>query len=610
MRSGWKSVAIEADSWDLKDIGNVELDGRNLLFRLQGLQGSNEVIAFMATFNRRDVSKTLINVERSAKLAGLKKSALKGLMKAVSSVIPDVFRRVRSEEEDEQQEAPTPQSPEMLAEADREAEEILNSQDPLAGVDRYLGMMVCGEVKNRQRLFLKCLASRTKDKRVKWIVVITGTEGAGKSTLMSIVQRLCVCKVVGRMTRHALDYTNLQGYDVLVLKEIGRLDQEDQGVSTLKFLSLDDDGYTVEVATRDPETGEMTTKTYKIPPINVLSSSTRVGFDLQFERRTEMEGPDESEEQTEAVKEFKAELDRQHTEVQLGRRRWRDDAFAEAVLKAVLAKLEDVEVEIPFPSELNRVLRSNKLRVRGDVDKIYASVRLYHLLRQRSQKIIEGEAGKLMFASPAGAVTVIELFRDSLETMLGGLDKRTRGVIEGMAMLGYSKGKKVSMRERMEIAKQTGRGPKTVYMFFERMYDNQLVNKGKEGEGRGSPVFYELLADPREMFKPTIASQEEVAGQLHDEMMGAGFAFLSRQGLPRETLSAIARGWRGARGGEEKRIDQIQGADGENASRLVAKSFRSMWRRIESETSSNQANGSLLPHLPTPSTSPDSEGRP
>ncbi|MGI0090833.1 MAG: hypothetical protein ACREBS_03900 [Nitrososphaerales archaeon] len=45
----------------------------------------------------------------------------------------------------------------------------------------------------------------------------------------------------------------LSGYNVLVLKEVAYLDNEDQGQSTLRFLSVDDDRYTVEVPIRDPD---------------------------------------------------------------------------------------------------------------------------------------------------------------------------------------------------------------------------------------------------------------------------------------------------------------------------------------------------------------------
>ena len=61
----------------------------------------------------------------------------------------------------------------------------------------------------------------------------------GKTHLMRIADAFKT-KSVGRFTAHALDYSNLQDYEVLRLKELGSMDQEFQGVSTVKFLSADD----------------------------------------------------------------------------------------------------------------------------------------------------------------------------------------------------------------------------------------------------------------------------------------------------------------------------------------------------------------------------------
>jgi len=59
-------------------------------------------------------------------------------------------------------------------------------------------------------------------------------------------------KEIGRFTEPAIDYADLSGFEILKLKELGYADDEEMRgqISTLKFLSTDDKGYTVEYTVR------------------------------------------------------------------------------------------------------------------------------------------------------------------------------------------------------------------------------------------------------------------------------------------------------------------------------------------------------------------------
>lgn len=83
---------------------------------------------------------------------------------------------------------------------------------------------------------------------------------------------------------------------MLRLQEIESMDQEFQGASTVKSLSPDDKGYTVEATEKDPKTRHFTTYQYRIPSITLITSKTRVEMDPQFERRVWILNSDESEE--------------------------------------------------------------------------------------------------------------------------------------------------------------------------------------------------------------------------------------------------------------------------------------------------------------------------
>ena len=133
---------------------------------------------------------------------------------------------------------------------------------------------------------------------------------------MSIADAFKV-KDVGRFTAHALDYSDLKEFEILRLKEFGAIDAENQGVSTIKFLSADDAGYNVEYVVRDKDTGELTTVQKRIAPITIISSTTRVDVDSQYMRRNWPISLDETPEQTERIRLWRAHHEVERNEVAL-----------------------------------------------------------------------------------------------------------------------------------------------------------------------------------------------------------------------------------------------------------------------------------------------------
>lgn len=181
-----------------------------------------------------------------------------------------------------------------------ELQKVITADNQLEALSPYLDNMVIGEDSTKKAVVVLNLSGKCKDE-LKQFIIFKATEGAGKSTIMRTTAKGYKVKDVGRFSSHALDYTDLQGYEILSLKEIGMMDNETQGVSTLKFLSSDDNGYTVEVTVKDEETGRFTTEQHRIPPITVTSSTTRLQLDPQFERRAWLFGLDETEEQTKQI---------------------------------------------------------------------------------------------------------------------------------------------------------------------------------------------------------------------------------------------------------------------------------------------------------------------
>lgn len=364
----------------------------------------------------------------------------------------------------------------------KEVECILTSPDPLVEVEKHLDNIIAGESKNKTTIFETSLSSKRENPKKKEIIVVKGSEGGGKSTLL-IIGDFFKVKDVGRFSEHALDYTDLSDYDILRLKEIGNMDAEKQGVSTLKFLSVDDKGYTAEVTVRSKDTGEFTTKEYKIPPIDLMTSTTKVLLDPQFERRAWIFNADESEDQTKRVQTLKAKKAKQEYEKSMGLRAETDEERSMKVLKTLVEALDDVEVVVPFPVTLFSILDSKVLRVRGDYQKLLNLIENDAVLLQRVLPSAEINKRKIVFATAERAIQVLERVAEPLAGMLLQLEKRTRHLIEVLEdMKITANGSIITKEDRNKIARRLGKGERTVRNYLsewaERGYLSEDFERG------------------------------------------------------------------------------------------------------------------------------------
>lgn len=382
----------------------------------------------------------------------------------------------------------------LRKEAENEAEKILSAPNVLEALKSHLDNILAGENDNKKVLFLLLLSGKVDDPTIKQMILLKAEPGAGKSHLMKIADAFKT-KSVGRFSAHALDYIDLQGYEILRLKELGAMDQEFQGVSTIKFLSADDKGYTVEV-TEKSESGRFTTKQYTIPPMTTLTSTTRVDLDPQFVRRAWPLNPDESKEQTDRIRKWKARLEREKSLVALGLIKETSYDHSMRVLRATVRKLYSSSVVLPFPEALTDILGVEKLRLRGDYDKFFSLVKLYGFLHQRTLPLIEGISGhKAVFVAPQHAFEALKIAEKPYVTMTSELEARTRKLVEKLEEMNIvEKGETISIDDRAKIAVELGLSEKTV-----RGYFKEWVNAGymvaKQTKGRGNPLLFELIYD-------------------------------------------------------------------------------------------------------------------
>jgi len=404
--------------------------------------------------------------------------------------------------------------PEVEAELTSELERILAAENQLEALKPHLDNVIVGEEESKRAIFVLLSGSKYPDVEYKQIILLKGTEGAGKSTLMRNLTVGYRVKDVGRFTAHALDYTNLQGFEVLSLKELGSLDLEKQGVSTLKFLSSDDKGYTVEATVRDEKTGKMTTETYRIPPITVISSTTRLVLDSQFERRAWLFGMDESPEQTKHIAEWKAKLEREKAEVLLGKRKITTYEFSREILKRFVAQIKPVKVVIPFPNTLSKLLGYNVLRIRGDLDKLFVFVKLYAAFNLKRLVKVKDD---VYIVTPEVCMEALHIIGKPLTNMLASLDERVKGILQALKELKDVKeetyieedgerqqhevevrfdkrGSEITKKVREQIATRIGKSERTVRRFFD-----SLEAAGYASCDQKKPKTYTLLYDVEEI---------------------------------------------------------------------------------------------------------------
>ncbi len=375
----------------------------------------------------------------------------------------------------------------ILEEATKKADEILNSNDPLDSLKKEcLDKVITGEDQNKQLIFVLLLSGKSGkiDPQLYQILLLMGQPGAGKS-LLARLSKAFKTKEVGRFSEHALDYTDLSGYDILYIKEMGYVDEEKQGVSTIKFLSTEDGGYLVEYTIRDKESRHFTTEQNKIPPMTVITTTTRFMVDSQFDRRAWAVNPDESEAQTKNILAFKEEKEKQRSEVYLGKRKITDYDFAFKVMEQVIEKVEPCYVIVPYPNAITKILNTSHLRTRGDFDKILALIKLTSLLYQRKlpYKMI-GEK-KVLMATPEMFNKALEIALEPLTTMTLDIDCRIRNLLACLQSKKIeNEGAEIHKKERVDIAKDLKTSEKTILRHLDLMRERGYVIEYPEEKGK------------------------------------------------------------------------------------------------------------------------------
>ena len=407
----------------------------------------------------------------------------------------------------------SPLDGEVEGRIDEEVKRILEAQNMLEALKPHLDRVIVGEDENKQAILVLLSGSKYPEVEKKQIILLKGTEGGGKTTLASTLTGFYKTKRVGRFSEHALEYSNLEGCEVLYIQELGSMDLDKQGVAAIKFLSADDRGFTVEYTVRDAETGRFRTEQKRIPAMTTVSTTTRLMLDSQFERRAWLFNVDESSGQTERVKRWKAWLGRQRDEVKVGMRKITDYEFSREVLRRFIAQLKPCKIIIPFRETVADILKSESLRVRGDIDKVYTFIELYGLFNLRRLQKIRDE---VYAVTPDVALEAIKIAEKPLISMLGSGDERVKPLLQALRDLGLKAFDVIDKGIREQMAVKLGKSEETV-----RLYLNLLEKRGVLSSDNKKPKTYTLLY-PLQDVEQKLCEKSlilKVSDDLHDKMV-------------------------------------------------------------------------------------------
>ena len=447
-----------------------------------------------------DVSKEAISVFKTLQaddFAIIKENVIKPTKKAIK----EVDRQKKAMEE-----AHEPNQAEQ-----EKAEAILNSENPPKKISELLNKIIAGEEKNKLIIFTLLLSGKSPNPKEKQIILIKGESGGGKTTLMKLAE-FYRTKSVARFTPTALDYTNLADVEILKIKELNS--EEKQGVGSIKFLSSEDKGYSMEYTMRG-EDGRFKTEKRDIPAITLITSTTTVELDAQLERRAWILNPDTTQDQTLKILKFKAERKKQKDLILLGLIELTDYEKSKKTLGYIVKMIKPAQIIIPFMDTLISLLKTDKLRVRGDIDKILSFIAFYHWLYQEKLPITKINGKNIIFANPEVTMRAIELIREPLMSMQSGIEARELEVLNGLKNLGITQTNDcIFVEDRIKLMKSLGfTSEKRIRVILNKLEDSGYFTS--TGGVRGNPKVF-FLTDQISEIKLQIGWISGTAGQIQN----------------------------------------------------------------------------------------------
>jgi len=305
------------------------------------------------------------------------------------------------------------------------------------------------------------------------ITKLLGESGTAKDTIIRMwLVLLPTIKAIERsyFTAAALRYSqSMKNADLLYIPDSPELRGE-MG-RQLRFMRADDGGLMSEYATKDNETGEMTTKLVELPIKAVVTTSNSITGDPALESGMWTLSTNGSKELTDGVKREKLKLRAGNKTVfPLDELEVWKCAFHILLTEEVPESLP----RVPFAESLFEMLESDRSTSRRDPDKLCDLISLIAWFR-RFQKEPE-ERDKADFVD---LYTALQIGLDAIMQTMSDLDSKETQVFESVKTGTIGEGSlNVTIRY---VTDETKIPYGTTRRYLEKLVDKGFLNKDKEG---------------------------------------------------------------------------------------------------------------------------------
>jgi len=309
------------------------------------------------------------------------------------------------------------------------------------------------------------------------LIRVIGEPGTAKDTMVRMWLKLLPIVHLERsyLTAAAIRYSqNVKDADLLYIPDSPEMHGETG--RQLLFMRADDGGLISEYATRDTETGEMTTKTVTLPIKGVVTTSNQVvaGAALLSGMWTLNTNPD-----LDLTKQVKTEKLR----LRAGQRRLLSDEDLKpwrCAFDILLTEKTEKNIEVPFADKLITLLESERSESRRDPDRLCDLICLIAWMR-RFQKPTE-DAG---FAEVSDLYIALQIGLDAITQTIAELNEKELRVYQAVPEKGDATCREVSDKTRVPY--------KTAYHILEGLIDKGYINVDQfKGRNR-----YSILGDKK-----------------------------------------------------------------------------------------------------------------
>jgi DNA primase catalytic core len=484
---------------------------------------------------------------------------------------------------------PAPPAAAQIAAADRHSALTLLRAPDL--VERILAdFEACGIVGEATNKLAGYLAATSRKLGHPLAVVIQSASGAGKSVLMDAIlsmmpdeERIKYSAVTGQSLFY-MGETHLQHKILAIVEERGA----SKASYALKLLQSDGE-LTIASTGKDPATGNLTTRQYKVTgPVMVFLTTAAIEIDEELLNRCLVLSVDEDREQTRAIHRLQR---RKRTLAGLA-------AQQEKVRLLTLHQnaqrlLRPLAVVNPYADQLTFL--DDRTRTRRDHEKYLTLIDAIALLHQHQRTIktmtVSGSAVEYVEVTAADIARANALAHEVLGRSLDELPPQTRRLLAALHTLVDAKGQALQLPRRdvrftrAEVRHATGLADTQARIHLERLTSLEylLVHSGM----RGRRYEYELLHDG-----PAQATGAHLSGLIDADALLQATSTTASSREPMGEFAGPSRPQRGSNAGASRA--------GESAADALAPTVRAPSPAATRKTHVQSGNGRVLSYPPTP----------